>query len=148
MKCNELKMGDEVEVLKSKGVWERRIFIKHGDSGIIAVQQGYEDKYNEGLSFNTQRYDDNDWRFPKEISYRPFTWEERDQLRGKWVKYKDSKDSFTEMLESQIHSFFRIDKKDDDFDWIFLAKGYGVSPKNLLNKFVFIDGTPCGVKVG
>ena len=148
MSDKELKMGDVVEVLVKTGfeAWVKRIFIKYGDNVIIVVSNLYEINYLKGSSFDTEKFNDGDWRRIKEDTYRPFTWEERDLLRSKWVKGKNIQDDLYEMIESQIHSFFSIEREGDDFEWIFLAKGFHISPKKLLEGFVFVDGSPCGVK--
>lgn len=66
-----------------------------------------------------------------ESSYIPFTWEDREQLRGKWVKHK------------KCGSEFLI----SGFDKILSHCFVGSRPLTfqiLLNSFVFLDGTPCG----
>lgn len=59
----------------------------------------------------------------------PFTWEDREQLRGKWIK-PNNEDS-----EYQILSIFE--------EGIRITRGSG-SYEFLLKHFTFLDGSPCG----
>lgn len=74
---------------------------------------------------------------PKEKKYRPYTWEEREQLRGKWVKYLNYDKTEKEF---QIIKMELTDKKE-------FFVGNGINPSTLLEACRFIDGTPCGVLV-
>lgn len=69
--------------------------------------------------------------------YRPLTWEERDQLRGKWVRLKPLEDSID--VEFQITT---IMKRPHGFSVLpFVTEEY------LCNEYVFIDtGLPVGVE--
>jgi len=132
----ELKLGDKVEVLTEGSVWAERIFIKYGaQHSVICVNRVDNNDFYNGYYFTTLQY--STWRFLQEIKYRPFTWEERDQLRGKWVIRKD--DSF-EFLISQLRNPAEIEW------WIKMDSYSYYNPSSLLQQFTFLDGSPCGVK--
>jgi hypothetical protein len=87
----ELKMGDIVEVKAYNWkLWESRIFIKNGlNGGVICVNEMSKDNFDEGKDFITTLWKKEEWRIPEEKSYRSFTWEERERLRGIGIKRKD-----------------------------------------------------------
>lgn len=78
------------------------------------------------------------WDFWREIpkpKYRPFTWEDRDLIKGKWIRPKSGVDDehlitlFSRAKENRLYvvintSFIRADKFLEDYE--------------------FLDGTPCG----
>lgn len=73
-----------------------------------------------------------------EPTYRPFTWEERDMLRGKWFREKcDVKKErlIINVYESREGELFIYDGS------------VAMNVKNLFENYTFLDGTPCGVKV-
>lgn len=74
--------------------------------------------------------------------YRPFTWEERDQLRGKWVKDTGSDIEHPENApELMITKFIILRTKP------YVAMG--MSFDTLCTECVFVDtGLPVGVEVG
>ena len=67
---------------------------------------------------------------PKE--YVPFTWEDREQLKGKWIKHKELKDE--ELI---------ISLTADEDDWI-ITHDKNLSGENLLDNYLFLDGSLCG----
>ena len=73
----------------------------------------------------------------KEPKYRPFTWEEREYLRGKWVKWsildKGEKEFQITSIRLLSNGVFRLND--------------GITPEDLLENAQFLDGTPCGVLV-
>lgn len=71
---------------------------------------------------------------PKEKQYRPFTWEDREYLRGKWIRRKDSSDEEESIGEFYMSSSdtFKINLK---------------SARELLDSWEFLDGLPCGVEI-
>ena len=140
----ELKMGDRIEIevgLAGIITWEPATFIKHGRTGsAICVYGLHEDKYFNRLPFRTISKDAGSWRIPEEKTYRPFTWEERDQLRGKWVKKKNKEDK--EDIEGMI------DGLSMDFGgFLIYFSVYFVTNNELLDWYTFLDGSPCGVPV-
>lgn len=68
---------------------------------------------------------------PLEDTYVPFTFEDRELLRGKWIKEKGN-----DIWETMV-IFINRDK-------IGVDGGMYYSYKELLERFVFIDGKPCG----
>src|SRR5699024_10264811 len=66
----------------------------------------------------------------KKDKYRPLTWEDRNWLKGKWIKHRYTKDFkiITTMRESTITGKFLINSMDN---------------KVLDRNFVFEDGSPC-----
>ena len=74
---------------------------------------------------------------PEEKKYRPFTWEEREQLRGKWVKWsildKGEKEFQITSIQLLGNGAFRLND--------------GITPEDLLENAQFLDGSPCGVEI-
>ena len=135
----ELKMGEKVEVkIISKGEWLETVFLKYGaENGIIAVSSDTRFSFLNGYGFHAAYYEAGTWRIPEEKMYRPFTWEERDQLRGEWVKRKNSG-----VIEGMI------DGLSMDFDrFLIYFSVYFVTNNELLDWYTFLDGSPCGVPV-
>ena len=64
--------------------------------------------------------------------YEPFIWEDREQLKGKWIKHKELKDE--ELI---------ISLTADEDDWI-ITHDKNLSGENLLDNYLFLDGSPCG----
>jgi hypothetical protein len=131
----ELKMGDLVEI-RTVGSWGERIFIKHGFNGIVVVHPKDRGRYCNGYGFVSNFFSGGQWRRIKEKTYRPFTWEERDQLCGKWIKHKDD--------DNSIYMIIQIEK-----DGIYTGDFYR-DYKELLEWF-FCDiegetGLPVGVE--
>jgi len=130
MNEKELKMGDEVEVLIDpyRDIWDKKIFVKLGNCGSIIVVSAYSTyEFKHGESFSTKQYYSK-WRIPKQKTYRPFTWEERDQLGGKWVKCKASG---SEYCITVIHA-----------NGVYL--GLTLPFSFLFNNYTFLDGSPVG----
>ena len=65
--------------------------------------------------------------------FRAFKWEEKEQLRGKWIVSKDTGNEYI------IDSF----AGDKDIGEFFVT---GIASEDLLDEFTFLDGTPCGVE--
>ena len=139
----ELKIGDRIEVKVGVNMtsWEPATFIKYGEAGsVICVYGAHEENYSKGRSFAAFLQEAGSWRIPEEKTYRPFTWEERDQLRGKWVKKKNKEDK--EDIEGMI------DGLSMDFDrFLIYFSVYFVTNNELLDWYTFLDGSPCGVLV-
>lgn len=74
---------------------------------------------------------------PEEKKYRSFTWEEREQLRGKWLKWVNSSN---EEKEFQVTSMKLLTGNK-------FVINNGITPDILLEKAQFIEGTPCGVEM-
>lgn len=68
---------------------------------------------------------------PKKKKLVPFTWEDREILRGKWVKKKNSN------YEICLCSFLW------DYDKQHLLIN-GITASDFLNTCEFLDGSPCG----
>lgn len=71
---------------------------------------------------------------PEEKKYRPYTWEEREQLRGKWVKWINLNNEF------QLTEFYYSDNRG------FIINN-NLMPEALLEMAQFLDGSPCGVEI-
>lgn len=65
--------------------------------------------------------------------YRPYNWDEVTSLCGKWAKYKN---------KDEIFELIRFVKLDDDVMTV-----NGMDMKTFLDICVWLDGTPCGVKI-
>ncbi len=75
-------MGDIVEIQESAD----RIFIKENkDGSIICVHDIFGIEFNSGNSFLTTRWEKHEWRRKQETKYIPFTFEDRELLKGAWV---------------------------------------------------------------
>lgn len=71
---------------------------------------------------------------PKKKKLVPFTWEDREMLRGKWIRKKE----YThEMRITNI--FFDGDDKE--------LRINGISAANIFDKWEFLDGSPCGKEI-
>lgn len=70
---------------------------------------------------------------PSEPEYEPFTYEDRELLRNKWIRYKDAK------REQIIYTM--------DTDGVIIGDGIYVKYVTLLQFYKFLDGTPCGKKI-
>jgi len=128
----ELKMGDTVEVLDHDNKWNNCIFIKHGDNGaIIFVNPDYEQDFLANRIFSTFKADKRYWRIKQKSEYVPFTWDDREQLRGKWVRAK--------MLQHFEYCLTYISHVGVGFDM-----NENIYYDRLFNNYEFIDGTPCG----
>ncbi len=130
----ELKIGDVVEVKHSFNRWISRIFVKYGkDNGIIVVHYQYEIEYKTGMIFYTEFCEDESWRHKQEPKYIPFTFEDRELLKGRWIKDKYKSKLIKQILlivENRIHTVLGI-----------------ISYELLLDNYIFVDGTPCGKKI-
>lgn len=71
---------------------------------------------------------------PKKKKLVPFTWEDREMLRGKWVKQKNSN------YEICLCSFLW------DYDRQHLLIN-GITASDFLNTWEFLDGSPCGKEI-
>lgn len=71
---------------------------------------------------------------PKKKKLVPFTWEDREMLRGKWIRRKECTN------EIRITNILFNDKNKE------LCINY-ISAANLLDKWEFLDGSPCGKEV-
>ncbi len=145
----ELKMGDIVEICQAKynsteEIWKPYIFIKKGkdkDNDIICVKEDNEKDYTDGLNFNTFMTDYTyKWRIPENPKYRPFTFEDRELFRDKWVRNKESGN------ESLIIGFDTI-IKDYRGSRVWLGANMNYEYEELFKYFTFLDGSPCGVKI-
>ena len=135
MNKKELKMGDIVEVaFHCDGVvWNESIFVKYGiDNSIIVVQSSDNTKFLAGEPFDTFKYTSGHWRIPKQKTYRPFKWEEREQLRGKWITRKVERDNPNpEYCITIINN-------------VGIYIGATVTFKALYEDFIFLGGSPVG----
>jgi hypothetical protein len=72
----------------------------------------------------------------KDPTYRPFTWGEREQLRGKWLK---NKEALSEMICTRMYR---------NHDSVFETTKGTWSFRQIFEQFTFLDGSPCGIKEG
>lgn len=71
---------------------------------------------------------------PKKKKLVPFTWEDRKMLRGKWIRRKEC------TYEIKITDImFDCDDKE--------LRINGISAANILDKWEFLDGLPCGKEI-
>ena len=116
-----------------KGDW---VINKRRGSGYQAVQYGINsiDTPISDLTYATKKELEDSYflkiKQPKE--YIPFIWKDREQLRGKWIKHKKLKDE--ELI---------ISLTANEDDWI-ITHDANLSGENLLNNYLFLDGSTCG----
>jgi len=84
-------------------------------------------------SLQSQTIQNHGWCYRRRIApqYVPYTWEDRDELRGRWYRQGS--------LEVAIKSFQNLGSGE------FRINNY--SPEKFLELCEWLDGTPCGKKV-
>jgi hypothetical protein len=105
----EVHVGDEW--LTQEGRW------------IATVSEGFKPNQYINLTFRRRTTP----------QYVPYTWDDREELRGRWFRKKEDKHD-----ERQV---VFIDANDSD---IIIG---GWRAKEFLQKFEWLDGSPCGKKV-
>ena len=127
----ELKIGDIIEVFVDK-IWEDRIFLKCGeDRSIICVSEMSNSGYLSGNVFVSCKWYFGKWRVKEELEYIPFTYEDRAELRGRYIIKKE--DSDTEYIINKIEK-----------NGIHTIYNY-INLEKLLEDYTFADtGKPCG----
>jgi hypothetical protein len=84
-------------------------------------------------SINRQYFDEwTEYTEPKPPRYIPYTWEDREQLRGRWYRLKENN---SEHMVRDV----RIDSCDADVMCI-----NGMTVSYFIEECEWIDGTPCG----
>lgn len=79
------------------------------------------------------------WELYKEPEkkYVPFTWETIQPYKDKWIKEKDTDNSYYKI----------VCIRDNKVAVCGIAQTYNITFGSLLNNYQFEDGTPCGVEV-
>lgn len=77
-------------------------------------------------------WSDCDYRIKKETKYIPFKWQDREQLRGKWVRLKEKNEEF-------LISGFELTKS----PYVFFNEDC-ISFRELFEEYEFLNGNPCG----
>lgn len=145
LKSNGYKKATKQEVLNAPNYngsatnedfpFEKGDFIIDRSSNNNIIQlQGSIVSVNGKCFYATKKEIENSHPFKKQQpkEYIPFEWEDRDELRGKWVRSKSDP-----KIEVSIMSF------DGTSQWIELAHKF-VSSEEFLNEYEFLNGTPCG----
>lgn len=86
-------------------------------------------------SLQSQTIQNYGWCYRRRIApkYVPYTWEDREELRGKWYRLKDGTyEHFIDELEFHNDRDFMIN---------------GMYAKEFFERHEWIDGSPCGKKV-
>ncbi len=121
---------EDIEILHSSGSWDSRIFIKYGNTdGIVCVHYGSDHRFYNGMRFDTQYWEKDEWRIKKEPEYIPFTFDDKEQLKGRWIKMIGSGDYL-------ITVTFK--------EGICITDGSTIYYERLLEEYIFDDGSPCG----
>jgi hypothetical protein len=130
---NDLKIGDIVEINFLGDRWEERIFVKYAMDGSVCYIEGNdENSFKTGGSFRVNVH--YKWRKKQEPKYIPFTYSDRKELRGKYVRRKGF---LNEFFFTQISQGGVVINEPGFKDWDI-----------LLNDFIFADtGKPCGKEV-
>jgi hypothetical protein len=126
---SEFKMGELIEVSDDNDeAYKERIFIKKGyEFGVICVARHYEDNFKKDKEFDTWW-----WRYARKIKqpeYVPFTFDDYEQLIGKAVR---------QLILNYVNLIVKIRE-----GAILIGDTY-YNYEELLNKFEFLDGSPCG----
>ena len=132
-KMTELKMGDIVDVDFGGSTYEKRKFIEKSGRYYACIPVN-----GEGGFFKVF-FEENEVH---PISWRPFTFEERENLYYKWIRNKKSKTEYNILAIAQTiagEGLTMIRDFDDNC--------YSPSFKQLLEKYEYIDGSPCGIEV-
>ena len=123
-----------IEVSNDKRTWYKRVLVFIKNYKAICWQHAETlEKAEDELTMAFWDF----WREIPKSKYRPFTWEEREKLRGKWIKSKS--DKYIEEIITTLH----LDE-DGIFKIAFQNSRY-ITVQNLLESYEFIDGSPCGV---
>ena len=129
----DLKFGDVVEIF-SNHRWEERIFLHFGkENSVICVSKPTEKSFKNAEDYNTIIWRHGTWRIKKQPEYKPFTFEDREMFRGKWVKHK--KFAF-ECQIACVHA-----------SGVGFQKEEYTSFKDFFDNYEFIDGVPCGKEI-
>lgn len=122
-----------VEVSDNGLNWHKRVFVcKKNDRYLVwgdATTLQRAEEINHTCS----------WKHMREISefkYRPFTWEDRNLVKGKWIRPKTRVKS-----EKLITNVF---KSTEGWFYVF-SDGTALRADTLLKDYEFADGTSCGV---
>jgi hypothetical protein len=124
--------GNCVTIVSDKGYGEDHFI------GITRDSDGYDISYNyreNGRYFiNEASLHDlvAEWTEPKPPQYVPYTWEDRDQLRGRWYRHKQ------DGVEAMI---CRLKQSGEKFFINSLSSGF------FLDSCEWLGGTPCGKMV-
>lgn len=101
---------------------DSNVLFKKGDDKGVYLVQNEEHRFEE---------------IPPLKKYRPFNWEEREMIRGKWLKYKETG---AEAQVTTIRKYFVNDEV------MIYSPSIGTSSE-LLTNYVFLDtGLPVGVE--
>lgn len=155
MKFDRNKLLTIKDVEKAKELIGKKVFIANGLKRLrYYVEMGIEVRTLKKVSGFSDRpfYYEESSRpgsvcYPYEEpqkKYEPFTWEDRELLRGKWVRLKSDPST-----ESQIVELIHKDENEYNGDLeIGHFNNFDEMPAGvLLADFEFVDGTPCGKEV-
>jgi hypothetical protein len=126
---SEFKIGELIEVgRENKEVWEKRYFIMNSlNNEFVCVADYDEERFKNGQNFNTYV-----WKYARKIKqpeYVPFTFDDYEQLIGKAVR---------QLILNYVNLIVKIRE-----GAILIGDTY-YNYEELLNKFEFLDGSPCG----
>ena len=112
----------------------------HPDEDVEEGDEYFSDCNGRWMESNNYRT--NNCKQTREVTYRrriapqyvPYTWDDRDELRGRWLKSKRPPHCEFIVLEfkSMSGTHLRVN---------------GIDAVALLNEYEWLDGTPCGKKV-
>lgn len=121
-----------IEVSHDNRSWYKRVLVCIKMGKAICWQDAETlEKAEREITLCTWAY----WREIPEPKYRPFTWEDRELLRNKWIRNIGSG------MESLIVEFGKTT------DGRLVVHTFTSSPvaEVLMEEFEFLDGTPCGI---
>lgn len=124
-----------------KEAYEAGETIQFKDKYVGAMYIDYEEFRIPGMVYPKIGDDAYYWRIkPKnyikkaENMYIPFTWENKTEIMGKWIKWKKDGSLYLVTSIGGIEDF-----------WVVAGNVY-ISSEELLQNYEFLNGTPCGVK--
>jgi len=135
-KMTELKMGDIVSVDIKVGRYQRKFIEKSGKYFACIPVEG-EDGF-----FGKVFFEEREVHIIPKKSWRSFTFEERENLYYKWIRNKKSKKEYNILAIAQTKNGDGI-ALIRDFD----DNCYSPNFNQLLEKYEFVNGSPCGVEV-
>lgn len=140
----DFKEGEEIEVRNNNMDWQKAIFLRYSSFSkkiVRCVTCGHEDNYFLGKGFCTSN-----WPFFRKIEsskpikidwtdeaiikkFRPYTYEEAEELLGRKVKTKDFPIKQIIMSVDDINVYVT--------NWVYTYEEF-------FKIFTFLDGSPCG----
>lgn len=122
-----------IEVSNDNRTWYKRVLVLIKNYKAICWQHAETlEKAEDELTMAFWDF----WREIPEPKYRPFTWEEREELRGRYIREKSNRttENIITSLYLDRNQVFKIGYENSRY----------ITAQKLLDSYEFIDGSPCG----